>query len=321
MSGHETIKNIIQTIPKAELHIHIEGSLEPEMMFKLAQRNGIQLKYSTINEIRQAYNFANLQEFLDLYYQGMSVLLTEQDFFDLTYAYLTKANNDNVTYVELFFDFQAHLARGVALSVVFNGIEKAIHLAQQNYGIEAKIIVCFLRHLSQDEALAAFDKLLDFRSKFIGIGLDSSEFGFPPRNFKLLFERARQEKLHLVAHAGEEGPSEYVWEALDLLGVERIDHGNAVIQDESLLTRIAKDKIALTMCPLSNKALHVIPDLSSHPAFKLLQKGVKVTLNSDDPAYFGGYINQNYIELATALNLSSNEIHILAENSLSAKFI
>lgn len=308
-------------LKKAELHMHLEGSLEPEMMLNLALKNNVKLKYKSIEEIRNAYKFNNLQEFLDLYYQGMSVLQTKEDFFDLTYAYLTKAHSDNVTYAEMFFDPQGHTCRGIALKKIFGGIDQAIIEAEKNYGIKASTIVCFLRHLSEDDALRTFDQIMQFRDSFIGIGLDSSELGNPPSKFKNLFNQARAEKLKLVAHAGEEGPASYVWEALDVLGIDRIDHGNAILLDKELIRRVAKDKIALTMCPLSNKSLQVVPDLRNHQALDLLNHGVQVTINSDDPAYFGGYINQNYTQLANALNLSNNDLEQFTQISLDARFI
>ncbi|MBK2267997.1 adenosine deaminase [Francisella philomiragia] len=308
-------------IPKVELHLHIEGTLEPEMMFQLAQRNKVNLKYGSIDEIKRAYNFNNLQDFLDLYYQGMSVILTEQDFYDLTYAYLVKANQDNVTHSEIFIDPQAHLERGISLSIVFSGVTQAIKRAEKDFSIKTSIIVCFLRHLSENHALCSFEKIMDFRESFIGIGLDSSELGNPPSKFKRVFEQAKKEGLYLVAHAGEEGPVEYIWEAIDILGVDRIDHGNAILNDETLIQRIIKDNIALTMCPLSNKCLKVTSNLSDHPAAKLLEKGVKVTINSDDPAYFGGYLNENYRQIAQALKLSEAQIIRLINNGLEAKFI
>lgn len=307
--------------PKAELHIHLEGSLEPQMILDLAKRNNIQIKYSSLAEFAKAYQFKNLQEFLDLYYLGMSVLQTENDYFDLTYAYLTRAHQDNVTHSEMFFDPQAHLERGVSLDIMMSGLWRAIVQAKADYGINGSLIPCFLRHLSEDNALSVFDDLMNYRDKIIGIGLDSSELGNPPAKFKNLFNLARKEQLKLLAHAGEEGPVSYVWDALDILGVDRIDHGNAILSDQALIKRIATDKIALTMCPLSNRCLQVVPDLSKHQAIELLNHDVCVTINSDDPAYFGGYINQNYIELATALNLTDAEINKLTENSLTAKFV
>ena len=315
------MEQLIQNLNKAELHIHLEGSLEPEMMLNLANRNGVKLKYNTIEEVKRAYKFGNLQEFLDLYYQGMSALITEQDYFDLTYAYLKKAAADNVTHSEIFIDPQGHLPRGVSLSTMFNGVNAAVTQAKLDFGIQCNIIVCFLRHLSEKNALDMFDKLMDYRSNFIGIGLDSSELGNTPIKFKNLFELAKKEQLKLVAHAGEEGPASYVWDALDILGVDRIDHGNSIYSDKELIKRVAKDKIAITMCPISNRCLQVVPNLVDHKALELLNHGVIVTINSDDPAYFGGYINQNYLDLAKALSLSAKEVEILANNSLIAKFI
>jgi len=306
---------------KAELHMHLEGSLEPEMLLDLAVKNNVQLKYNSIDEIKKAYNFNNLQEFLDLYYQGMSVLQTKQDFYDLTYAYLTKAHYDNVTHTEMFIDPQGHTSRGIALKNVFEGITEAIRDAEKNYSIKGSIIVCFLRHLSEKDALETFDKVMYFRNNFIGIGLDSSEKGNPPSKFRNLFDKARKENLRLVAHAGEEGPASYVWEALDILGVERIDHGNVILSDEELIKRVVKDKIPLTMCPLSNKSLKVVPDLRNHQALELLNHGVKVTINSDDPAYFGGYINKNYEEITKALSLTKEEVETLVNFSLESRFL
>ena len=301
--------------------MHLEGSLEPEMLMNLAKKNNVEIKYKSIAEVYQAYKFNNLQEFLDIYYQGMSVLCTEQDFYDLTYAYLKKAQQDNISHVELFFDPQAHLVRNIPLNTIINGIDKAIQQAKQEFLINTSLIPCFLRHLSERNALMVFEELMNYRDKFIGIGLDSSELGNPPSKFKQLFNLARQEKLRLVAHAGEEGDASYVWEALDILGVNRIDHGNSVIQDKELIKRIVTDKIGLTMCPLSNKSLHVVPNLADHPALNLLNAGLKVTINSDDPAYFGGYLNQNYQALIDGLNLQDLDILQLMQNSLDVKFI
>ncbi|MDD3267277.1 MAG: adenosine deaminase [Burkholderiales bacterium] len=313
------MSNILEN-PKAELHIHLEGSLEPEMLLKLAAKNNVSIKYKSIEEISNAYKFNSLQEFLDIYYQGMSVLHTEEDYYDLTYAYLTKAHQDNVTYSEMFFDPQAHLARNIELGTVFAGMTRAIQDAKNNYGINGSLIPCFLRHLGENDALKAFDKLMDYRKYFIGIGLDSSELGYPPGQFKNLFELARKEKLKLVAHAGEEGPANYVWEALDILGVDRIDHGNAIHSDQELIKRITKDGIGLTMCPLSNKCLKVVPDLHYHQTRNFLDAGIKVTINSDDPSYFGGYANDNYQALINDLHLSDKEVRQLMQNSLDVKF-
>lgn len=307
--------------PKAELHVHLEGTLEPQMMLDLAKKNNVNLRYTSLADFAKAYQFKNLQEFLDLYYMGMSVLQTKQDFYDLTYAYLARASQDNVTHSEVFFDPQAHIDRGIALSTIMDGIWPAILHAKLDYGIQASLIPCFLRHLSEDNALSVFDEVMQYRDKIIGIGLDSTEVGNPAIKFKNLFDRARGEKLKLVAHAGEEGPASYVWDALDILGVDRIDHGNAILSDRELIKRVAKEKIALTMCPLSNQCLQVTPDLSRHPALELLHHGVRVTINSDDPAYFGGYINENYIKLSQAMNISNGDLHELIQNSLDAKFI
>jgi adenosine deaminase len=307
--------------PKAELHIHLEGSLEPQMMLELAKRNNVKLKYNSLVDFTKAYKFNNLQEFLDLYYLGMSVLQTEQDYFDLTYAYLARVKADNVTHCEMFFDPQAHVERGILLSTVMSGIWRAITKVHADFGIQASLIPCFLRHLSEDNALRVFDDIMNYRDKIIGIGLDSTEVGNPAVKFKNLFDRARRETLKLVAHAGEEGPADYVWQALDILGVDRIDHGDTVLSDPTLIKRIVKDKIALTMCPLSNQCLQVTPDLAKHPALQLLHHGVRVTLNSDDPAYFGGYVNQNYIALQNACNISDSDLAQLVQNSLDAKFV
>ncbi|BCL52681.1 adenosine deaminase [Francisella tularensis subsp. holarctica FSC022] len=305
--------------PKAELHLHIEGTIEPEMMFQLAQRNNVKLKYNSIKEISKAYVFNNLQNFLDLYYQGVSVLITEQDFYDITYSYLVKAHKDNVTHTEIFIDPQVHSERGISLSVIFNGVTQAIREAEKNFGIKTSVIVCFLLHLSQDHALRYFEKLMDFRDRFIGIGLDGYEFGNPPSKFKKLFEIAKKEELYLTTHVSE--PVEYIWEAIDVLGVNRIDHGNSILEDETLIQRVIKDNIPLTMCPLSDKFLKTNSNLSSHTVGILLEKGVKVTINSDDPAYFSGYINENYRQISQALKLSEDQIIKLINNSLESKFI
>ena len=314
------LQDFINELPKAELHIHIEGSLEPQMMMDLAVKNKINLKYASVVDIAAAYKFANLQEFLDLYYQGMSVLITEEDFYFLAYAYLTKVHSQAVRYTEIFFDPQAHLSRGVSFATMINGLTSAITAAKANLGIDAKLIMCFLRHLSEVEALNTFEIALDYRDKFIGIGLDSSEAGHPPSKFKRLFRLAAEHGLHLVAHAGEEGPADYVWQAIDILGVERVDHGNNAITDSQLIRRLAIDKIPLTMCPLSNQCLKVIPDLSQYQLRKFLDAGVVATINSDDPAYFGGYINENYMALVSALGLNKHEVETLAQNSLNSVF-
>ena len=304
-------------MPKAELHIHIEGSLEPELIFALAQRNGVTLAYPSVEALRQAYAFDNLQSFLDIYYAGASVLLVEQDFYDMTAAYLARAACDQVRHAELFFDPQTHTARGVPFGTVINGIYRAC----QDSPISATLIMCFLRHLSEDEALVTLEEALPYRDKFIGVGLDSSELGHPPEKFARVFERCRQLGLHLVAHAGEEGPPAYIENALDVLGVERIDHGVRCLESAALTARLTKEQIALTVCPLSNIKLCVFEHMEQHNLLQLLDAGLAVTLNSDDPAYFGGYINANFIAAFEALPLGLSHAQRLARNSFQAAFI
>ena len=282
---------LIKRLPKCELHIHIEGSLEPELMFALARRNGVKLRFDSIEAVRQAYQFRNLQDFLDLYYQGMSVLVTEQDYYDLAWAYLQRAREDNVRHVEMFFDPQGHTARGIAFSTVIGGLHRAVVDAARELGVGASLIMCFLRHLDEADAEKTLDRALAFKDKIVGVGLDSSELGNPPSKFARVFRRARDEGFFLTAHAGEEGPAAYVWEALDVLGVARIDHGNHSLDDAALVGRLARERIALTVCPLSNLRLRVIDDLGRHPLRQMMDKGLLVTVNSDDPAYFGGYVN------------------------------
>lgn len=312
------MQELIQGLKKAELHIHIEGSLEPQMMMNLAVRNKIQLPYASVSQIEQAYNFENLQSFLDLYYRGMSVLQTEQDYYDLMMAYLHRVSAQNVVRAEIFFDPQGHLPRGVTWSTFMLGFDRALNDARTQLGIDGRLILCFLRHLPESDALRTFEEAMEYRDLFIGVGLDSSELGFPPHLFKNVFRQAKDAGLYLSAHAGEEGPAGYVWEALDILGVDRIDHGNNAIQDIELVRRIARDKIALTMCPLSNQRLKSVPDLRLHQLRDFMDAGVIATINSDDPAYFGGYLNENYLAVADALKLSEIEIRQLAENSLAA---
>jgi len=311
----------VDELPKAELHIHIEGSLEPELMFALARRNGVRLAYDSVDALRRAYNFARLQDFLDLYYQGMSVLRTEQDFYDLTSAYLTRVHRQNVRYVEMFFDPQGHTSRGIAFSVVIDGLLRALSDAKRELGVEARPILCFLRHLDESDAERTLDEALPYKEGIIGIGLDSSEVGHPPSKFKNVFRRARQEGFLLVAHAGEEGPPQYVWEALDVLGVDRIDHGNRSLEDATLVARLARDRMALTVCPLSNLRLCVVNDLRQHPLRRMLDSGLFVTLNSDDPAYFGGYMNENFRAVQSALDLSEPELRAIARNGFVASFM
>ncbi|MES2888433.1 MAG: adenosine deaminase [Pseudomonadota bacterium] len=313
---------LLRGMPKAELHIHIEGSLEPELIFALAQRNGVMLAYPDIEALRAAYAFKDLQSFLDIYYAGASVLLQPQDFEDMAWAYFQRAAADQVVHAELFFDPQTHTARGVPLATVFEGLACASARAQAELGLSSALILCFLRHLSEEDAWATLEAALPFREHFIGVGLDSSEQGHPPEKFARVFARARDLGLHRVAHAGEEGPAAYVRSALDVLHAERIDHGVRSIEDPTLMARLAQEGIALTVCPLSNVKLCVFDSLANHNLPALLAAGLKVTVNSDDPAYFGGYINDNFTSLFEALPaLGPLEAHTLARNSLEASFI
>jgi len=311
------IRHIVQNMPKAELHIHIEGSLEPELIFALAQRNGVQLAYPSVEALRAAYAFKDLQSFLDIYYAGASVLLKEQDFYDMTAAYLARAKADHVRHAEIFFDPQTHTSRGVPIGDVINGI----HRACADSDVSATLILCFLRHLSEEDALATLEAALPYRDKFIGVGLDSSEVGHPPEKFTRVFARARELGLHLVAHAGEEGPPAYIWSALDVLHVERIDHGVRCLEDAELTRRLAAEKMALTVCPLSNVKLRVFDDMGKHNLLSLLDAGIVVTINSDDPAYFGGYLNENYLATFDSLPLGLQHAHELAKNGFAASFL
>ena len=314
------MKTFIENMPKAELHLHIEGTFEPELMFEIAQRNNIELPYADVEALRKAYDFSQLQDFLDIYYQGMNVLHKEQDFYDLTWAYLQKIHSQNVLHTEIFFDPQGHTSRGVAFETALNGIYRALEAGQQELGISFGLIMCFLRHLDADDAMATLNQALLHKDKIIGVGLDSSELGHPPEKFTEVFEKAKAEGFHIVAHAGEEGPPEYVYQALDLLKVDRIDHGNRALEDKALTQRIADEGIALTVCPLSNLKLCVVDDLKDHPMREMLQAGLKATMNSDDPAYFGGYMNENYIQLTEALNFTQEEVVTLARNGFEAAF-
>ena len=311
----------IEGLPKVELHLHIEGSLEPELMFALAQRNKVNLPFKSVEEVRKAYNFSNLQDFLDIYYQGMGVLLTEKDFYDLTWAYLEKCAANKVMHTEIFFDPQGHTERGVKFETVLNGITHALDDGKKKLGISSKVIMCFLRHLSEEEALKTLEQALPYKDRIIGVGLDSSEKGHPPSKFERVFAKARTAGFLIVAHAGEEGPPEYVWEALDKLKVNRIDHGNRALEDEKLVARLVRDGMALTVCPLSNLKLCVVKDMSDHPLKKMLTMGLKATINSDDPAYFGGYMNDNYKSVAKVLNLEKSDLLTLARNSVAASFL
>lgn len=316
-----SLQKTIQSLPKAELHLHIEGTLEPELMFALAQRNNITLKYSSVEEIRAAYRFTNLQSFLDIYYEGAQVLVTEQDFYDLTDAYLKRCQEDNIRHTEIFFDPQTHTDRGIAFDTVISGIHRALEDGRGKYGVSSYLILCFLRHLDEASAFATLEQALPHRDKIKGVGLDSSEVGHPPSKFARVFEKARAEGFLPVAHAGEEGPPAYIWEALDLLKVKRIDHGVRSLEDPKLVERLAKERIPLTVCPLSNVKLCVFSSLSEHNLKKLLEKGLCVTINSDDPAYFGGYINTNYLETQEALGLSLEEVAEIARNSFRASWL
>jgi adenine deaminase len=312
---------LIAQLPKCELHIHVEGSLEPELMFALARRNGIRLPYASVEAVRQAYRFRNLQDFLDIYYQGMSVLITEQDFYDLAFAYLARAHADNVRHVEMFFDPQGHTSRGIPFATVLDGLSRAIGDAAQKLGVKASLIMCFLRHLEEADAERTLDAALPFKDRIAGVGLDSSEKGNPPGKFKRVFERAREAGFFLTAHAGEEGPASYVWEALDVLGVARIDHGVRAMEDEPLVDRLAREHVPLTVCPLSNVRLRVVEDLAHHPLRRMLDKGLVATVNSDDPAYFGGYVQENYRASAQALRLGRDEVAALVRNGIAASLM
>ncbi|MFC6283619.1 MULTISPECIES: adenosine deaminase [Polaromonas] len=315
------LPELLRQMPKAELHIHIEGSLEPELIFALAQRNGVAIPYRTVEELRSAYAFTNLQSFLDIYYAGASVLLTEQDFYDMAQAYFARAAKDHVVHTELFFDPQTHTARGVSMETVVNGLHRACVDAKAELGLSASLIMCFLRHLSEEDAFATLEQALPYRDRIIGIGLDSGEVGNPPEKFSRVFARCRELGFHLVAHAGEEGPPAYVWTALDVLKVERIDHGVQSSKDAALMRRLAQDRIPLTVCPLSNLKLCVFPDLASHNLRQLLDAGLAVTVNSDDPAYFGGYMNENFTQTFAATGLAAQHAYALARNSFEASFI
>jgi adenosine deaminase len=305
---------------QAELHIHIEGSLEPELIFALAKRNGVTLPYADVAALRSAYAFTNLQSFLDLYYAGASVLLHEQDFYDMAWAYFEKAAADHVVRAELFFDPQTHTARGVAMGAVIEGLHRACRDAQAKWGISADLILCFLRHLSEEDALETLEEAMPWREHVIGVGLDSSEVGHPPEKFARVFARAREMGLHVVAHAGEEGPPAYIWSALDTLHVERIDHGVQAVHDAALMKRLADSQMPLTVCPLSNLKLCVFQSLADHNLGLMLDAGLCVTINSDDPAYFGGYLNENYLQTFAALHLGAQQAYRLAANSIEASF-
>jgi len=316
-----TDTDFILGLPKAELHLHIEGSLEPELMFELARRNGIDLPFKTVEEVRAAYAFSNLQDFLDIYYQGAGVLIAERDFHDLAMAYFRRVAADGCKHVELFFDPQTHTDRGVAFATVMDGLLSGMAEAERNLGVTSSLILCFLRHLDEEAAFATLKDAEPYLDRIVGVGLDSSEVGHPPSKFARVFAAAKARGLKVVAHAGEEGPPEYVWEALDVLHVDRIDHGNRALEDEALVKRLAAEGMTLTVCPLSNLKLCVVEDLKDHPLKRMLGLGLKATLNSDDPAYFGGYLGENWTQTAKALGLSRAELVTLAKNSFTGSFL
>ncbi|WP_027859831.1 adenosine deaminase [Marinobacterium jannaschii] len=314
------MERFITNMPKTELHLHLEGSLEPEMMFRLAKRNNIELPFPSVEALRDAYNFNNLQEFLDLYYQGADVLQTEQDFYDLTWAYLQRCKAENVMHIEPFFDPQTHTDRGIPFDIPITGILRALEDGQVRLGISYKLIMCFLRHLSEESAFETLRQATPYRNQLTAVGLDSSEKGNPPEKFSRVFEAAREMGLLTVAHAGEEGPAQYIWDALDLLGVSRVDHGVRAIEDPILMQRLIDESIALTVCPLSNLKLCVFRRMEDHNILDMLDRGIKVTVNSDDPAYFGGYVNANYLALEKALGMTKQQAIKLAANSIEFSF-
>ncbi len=315
------LDTLIARLPKAELHLHLEGALEPEQLMEFARRNRVDIPFRTLEDVRAAYEFSNLQDFLDIYYQGMSVLQTEEDFHDLTDAYLARCAADNVRHVEVFYDPQGHTERGIPFSVATDGILSALENAREKHGISSRLILSFLRHLSEQDAFATLEQAEPWLDRIEGVGLDSSELGHPPSKFVRVFEAARGMGLKLVAHAGEEGPPEYIHEALDLLKVDRIDHGNRALEDTALVRRLVAEGITLTVCPLSNLSLCVVDDLARHPMKQMLELGLKATINSDDPAYFGGYMNENFRQTARAVGLGADDIITLARNSFTGSFL
>lgn len=315
------MREFIRSLPKAELHLHIEGTLEPELMFEFARRNGLELKYRTVEQLRQAYDFDNLQSFLDIYYAGAEVLQTEQDFFDLTWAYLTKVASENVRHVEIFFDPQTHTERGIEFATVVNGIHRGLEKGQRELAISHRLILCFLRHLSESQAYRTLEQAAEYRHCIVAVGLDSSELGHPPKKFAGVFALAREQGFLTVAHAGEEGPPEYIWEALEVLQVSRIDHGVRCLEDDRLVARLREEGVPLTVCPLSNVKLRVFDRLEEHNLRKLLDAQLCATINSDDPAYFGGYLEENYVQTQAALALSRQELADLARHSFDASFL
>ena len=318
---NDQIIEFIKKVPKAELHLHIEGTLEPEHMFELAKRNNVSIPYNNVEEVKSAYNFKNLDSFLNIYYQGSKVLIHEKDFFNLTWAYILKCKENNIVHTEIFFDPQSHLDRGISFDIVINGISKALDKANLEFGLTSKIIMCFLRHLDEESGFKVLDQALKYKNKIVGVGLDSSELGNPPKKFEKLFQKARDEGFLTVAHAGEEGPPEYIWDSINLLKVKRIDHGVQSLKDEKLVDLLIKEQIPLTVCPLSNIKLCVFDKIENHNLKKMLNKGLRVMVNSDDPAYFGGYLNKNLTETQLALDLSLEEIKTLIINSFKSSFL
>jgi len=314
-------ETFLREIPKAELHIHVEGSLEPELMFEIAERNGVVLRYASVEEVRRAYDFSDLQSFLDVYYEATQVLLYEQDFYDLTRAYLQKIASQNVRHAEIFFDPQAHTGRGVPFVTVITGIRRALVDGEQQLDVSSKLIMCFLRHLSAQEAMETLHRALPYKEWIVGVGLDSSEVGHPPEDFKAVFDRARERGFLTVAHAGEEGPPEYIWQALEELKVSRIDHGVRCVEDPQLVEKLVAEQIPLTVCPLSNVKLRVFDSIQVHNLKRMLDLGLRVTVNSDDPAYFGGYITENFYAAQEELHLSGDDVYRLVKNSFQASFL
>ena len=321
MNSLENVISFIKKSPKSELHLHIEGSLEPELMFKLSKRNKIEIPFKSVEEIRSAYNFTNLDSFLKIYYEGSNVLINEEDFFDLTWEYILRCKQDNIVHTEIFFDPQSHIPRGVNFDKIINGIDKALKKAEKDFNITSKIIMCFLRHLDEESCFDVLKKACNYKDKIVGVGLDSSEKGNPPTKFKRLFELAMKEGFLTVAHAGEEGPPDYIWDSLNILKVKRIDHGVQCLNDEKLVDKLIKEQIPLTVCPLSNIKLCVFDKLENHNLKKMLDKGLRVMINSDDPAYFGGYLNKNLIETSKALDLDLQDIKKLIKNSFKSSFL
>ena len=321
MSKNIEIIEYIKKTPKTELHLHIEGTLEPDHMFKLAKRNNVSIPFKNVEEVKSAYNFHNLDSFLNIYYQGSKVLINEEDFFDLTWAYILKCKKDNIVHTEIFFDPQTHMERGIDFDVVINGIYKALSKAKNELNISSKIIMCFLRHLDEDSGFKVLSKAIKHKDKIIGVGLDSSELGNPPKKFEKLFKKAIEEGFLTVAHAGEEGPPEYIWEAIYLLKIKRIDHGVQCLKDEKLVKKLKESQIPLTVCPLSNIKLCVFDKLEEHNLKKIINEDLMATVNSDDPAYFGGYLNENLIKVQSALNLSRKEVKTLIINSFKSSFL